>query len=79
MANELKIETIGRDNWFGTPVHDALELWQHSDGDVVLMMKDQILNERLQMWITQDDAAKLRDFLTTLLKGTKHDPEQNIS
>jgi len=78
MKDSLKIETTGSDG-LGLEVHDILEVWRHLDGDIMLKMSDLPEKQTIQMWITQEDAANFRDFLSFLLKGTKFDPDQNIS
>jgi len=73
MKDNLILETVH------DQVHDTMEVFTGFDGDTIFWLKDHTAKRRFNMFLSLEDTAHLRDFLDYLLKGTKFDPDQNIS
>lgn len=73
MKDSIVLETIH------DRVHDRMEVFIDADGDTHFWMKDQPAHKTFHMWLDLENTANLRDFLDYLLKGTKFDPDQNIT
>ena len=76
MKDNILLETE-----IGNGVTDVLDVWVHQDGSTCIAMGDNKTRRAdwSWMWLDLENTASLRDFLDHLLKGTKFDPDQNIS